>query len=181
MLDEAQLPLPLDLAPPLALAAPSEQRRTRLATTRAAKPDPGPAAERIVARPAPSACEAAMLRAARRVYLNLATHWSLTGREALVLLGELPGAKRILGDKGYDADWLRDALKARGLRICIPARRGRRSPASHNKLYKKRCRIENAFARLKDWRGIATRYTRCGDLLLSAICLAATILFWLPK
>lgn len=102
-------------------------------------------------------------------------------RGALVLLAELPAAKRILGDKGYDADWLREELKGRGLRICIPARRRRRRPASHNKrLHKKRHRIENAFARLKDWRGIATRYTRCGDLFLSAICLAATVLFWLP-
>ena len=57
----------------------------------------------------------------------------------------------------------------------------RRRPASHNRrLHKRRHRIENAFARLKDWRGIATRYTRCGDLFLSAICLAATVLFWLP-
>lgn len=102
-------------------------------------------------------------------------------RGALVLLAELPAAKRILGDKGYDADWLREELKGRGLRICIPAQRRRRRPASHNKrLYKKRHRIENAFARLKDWRGIATRYTRCGDLFLSAICLAATVLFSLP-
>ena len=99
-------------------------------------------------------------------------------RGALVLLADLPAAKRILGDRGYDADWLRDELKARGLRICIPGRRGRRRPASHNRrFYKKRCRIENAFSRLKDWRGIATRYTRCADLFLSAICLAATVLF----
>jgi transposase len=79
---------------------------------------------------------------------------------ALVLLVEMPRAKRLIGDKGYDADWLRDELKARGVRVCIPARNGRKRPASHNrKLYKKRCRIENAFARLKDWRGIAMRLT----------------------
>jgi len=99
----------------------------------------------------------------------------------LVLLAEMPPAKRLIGDKGYDADWLRDELKARGVRVCIPARSKRNRPATHNrKLYKKRCRIENAFARLKDWRGIATRYTRCGDLFLSAIALAATVIFWLP-
>ena len=34
-------------------------------------------------------------------------------RGALVLLAELPAAKRILGDRGYDADWLCDELKAR--------------------------------------------------------------------
>jgi transposase len=102
-------------------------------------------------------------------------------RGALVLLAEMPQAKRLIGDKGYDADWLRDELKARSVRVCIPARTGRNRPASHNrKLYKKRCRIEIAFARLKDWRGIAMRYTRCGDLFLSAIALAATVIFWLP-
>ena len=101
-------------------------------------------------------------------------------RGALVLLAQLPPAKRLLGDKGYDADWLRDELKAKGVRVCIPARNGRNRPARHNKrLYKKRCRIENAFARLKDWRGIAMRTTRCGDRFLSAIALASAVIFWL--
>ena len=94
---------------------------------------------------------------------------------ALVLLAEMPRAMRLLGDKGYDADWLRDELKARGVRVGIPARSGRNRPATRNrKLSKKRCRIEIAFVRLKDWRGISTRYARCGDLSLSAITLAAT-------
>jgi transposase len=91
------------------------------------------------------------------------------------------GTKGLIGDKGYDADWLRDELKARGVRVCIPPRRKRKRPAHHNrKLYKKRCRIEIAFTRLKDWRGIAIRYTRCGALFLSAIALAAAVIFWLP-
>ena len=93
-----------------------------------------------------------------------------------VLLAEMPRAKRLLGDKGYDADWLRDELKARGVRVCSPARSRRNRPTSHNrKLTKTRCRIEMAFARLKDWRGIAMRTTRCRDLFLSAIALAAVI------
>ncbi len=69
-----------------------------------------------------------------------------------------------MADKGYDADWLRDELKSRGLRACNPARSKRRRPATHNrKLYKERCWIENAFARLKDWGGIAMCHTRCRD------------------
>jgi transposase len=39
--------------------------------------------------------------------------------------------------------------------------------------------IENMFARLKDWRRVATRYDRCADLFLSACALAAVVLFWL--
>jgi transposase len=57
---------------------------------------------------------------------------------------------------------------------------GARPPAIHNQtLYKQSHRIENLFARLKDWRRIATRYDRCGELFLSAICIAATVMFWL--
>ncbi len=99
---------------------------------------------------------------------------------ALALLGSLPPAKVLLGDKGYDADWFREALTVRGIDACIPARQGRRNPADHDaKLYCKRHRVENLFARLKDWRRIATRYDRCGELFLSAICIAATVIFWI--
>jgi transposase len=99
---------------------------------------------------------------------------------ALALLSSLPPAKILLGDKGYDADWFRDALAERGIDACIPARRGRRNPAGHDATaYRKRHRVENLFARLKDWRRIATRYDRCGELFLSTICIAATVIFWL--
>ena len=54
---------------------------------------------------------------------------------------------------------------------------GRPRPVSHNRrLYKKRCRNENVFARLKNWRAITMRYTRCGALFLSAIALAAAVI-----
>jgi len=46
-------------------------------------------------------------------------------------------------------------------------------------LYKTRHRIENMFARLKDWRRIATRYDRCADIFMSACALAAVVMFWL--
>ena len=98
-----------------------------------------------------------------------------------VLLAEMPRAKRLLGDKGYDADWLGDELKARGVRVCRPARSRRKRPTSHTrKLTKTRCRIEMAFAHLKDWHGLAMRTPRCGDLSLSAIALAAAVIFRMP-
>jgi len=46
-------------------------------------------------------------------------------------------------------------------------------------LYRQRHKIENLFARLKDWRRIATRYDRCAHTLMSAITIAATFCFWL--
>ncbi|WP_407697084.1 hypothetical protein [Shinella zoogloeoides] len=39
--------------------------------------------------------------------------------------------------------------------------------------------MENLFAKLKDWRRIATRYDRCAHTFFSSICIAATIIFWL--
>lgn len=35
------------------------------------------------------------------------------------------------------------------------------------------------FGRLKDWRGVATRYDRCRKVFVSAVDLAATAMFWL--
>jgi hypothetical protein len=35
------------------------------------------------------------------------------------------------------------------------------------------------FGRLKDRRRVATRYDRCPTVFLSAVALAATVLFWL--
>ena len=37
--------------------------------------------------------------------------------------------------------------------------------------------VENLFATLKDWRGIATRYDRCAHIFLSALLLDATLFF----
>jgi transposase len=56
------------------------------------------------------------------------------------------------------------------------------APIRHGKqLYRARQKIEIMFGRLKDWRRIATRYDRCAHTFMSAIALAATVLFWLPR
>jgi transposase len=39
---------------------------------------------------------------------------------AAALLDDLPKAKWLLSDHGYDADWFRDALQAKGIQACIP-------------------------------------------------------------
>ena len=99
---------------------------------------------------------------------------------ARALLHGLPQAGTLLADRGYDADWFRNDLKERGIAPCIPSRRGRKTPIRHDpELYKRRYRIENSFARLKDWRRIATRYDRCPKVFLSACALAAIVMFWL--
>lgn len=99
---------------------------------------------------------------------------------ARALLSSLPAARILLADRGYDADWFRNALIRRNIQPCIPSRKCRKVPIPHDQnLYRQRHKIENAFARLKDWRRIATRYDRCPDLFLSACALAAVVMFWL--
>ncbi|WP_408887290.1 IS5 family transposase [Komagataeibacter oboediens] len=95
-------------------------------------------------------------------------------------LDSLPAAQWMPGDRGYDADWFRDALKAKGIKPCIPGQKSRGKPVRYDKRkYKRRNRIEIMFGRLKDWRRVATRYDRCPTVFFSAICLAATVMFWL--
>jgi len=99
---------------------------------------------------------------------------------ARALLSSIPQAGALLGDRGYDADWFRNALIDMGILPCIPSRIGRKVPIPHDAdLYRLRHKIENMFARLKDWRRIATRYDRCPILFLSACALAATVIYWL--
>jgi putative transposase len=99
---------------------------------------------------------------------------------ARLMLGALPDAKALLGDRGYDSNWFREALAERGIEACIPSSKSRKVEIPHDKtLYRQRHRIENMFGRLKDWRRIATRYDRCAHAFFSAICIAATVAFWL--
>ena len=69
---------------------------------------------------------------------------------AALMLDALPKAKALLGDRGYDADWLRQALTERGIEPCIPSKINRKVPIPHDRtLYRQRHRIENMFGRLK--------------------------------
>ncbi|MFI2767220.1 IS5 family transposase [Sulfitobacter sp. M22386] len=113
-----------------------------------------------------------------RFFISAGQVSDYTGARALV--NSLPSADWLLGDRGYDADWFREALNDRGIKPCIPGRKSRDKPVRYDKRrYKRRNRIEIMFGRLKDWRRVATRYDRCPKVFLSAIALAATVLFWL--
>ena len=101
---------------------------------------------------------------------------------AALLLDKLPPAKDLLADRGYDADWFRDALNAKGITPCIPGKKNRKNPIVYDKtLYKQRHKIEIMFGRIKDWRRIAMRYDRCAHTFFSAICLACSLIFYLNQ
>lgn len=99
---------------------------------------------------------------------------------ARVSLSSLPKVDWLLGDRGYDADWLRETVQDNRIRACIPGREQRKKTVKYDKRrYKRRNRIEIMFGRLKDWRRVATRYDRCPKVFLSAIALAANVIYWL--
>ena len=99
---------------------------------------------------------------------------------ARAFLSSLPDVDWLLGDHGYDADWFREALKDKGIRACIPGRKQRKNTVKYDKRrYKRRNRIEIMFGRLKDWWRVAMQYDRCLKVFLSAIALAALVIYWL--
>ena len=99
---------------------------------------------------------------------------------AAALLSTLPPAKALLADKGHDADWFRGALAERHFEVCIPPKSNRKTQIPYDRaLYRKRHKIENMFGKIKDWRRIHTRYDRCAHTFMSAIAIAAIVIFWI--
>ena len=70
-------------------------------------------------------------------------------------------------------------LAQAGKTAVIPPKGNRKEPRLYDKdLYKARHLIENFFAKLKQFRAIATRYDKCAVHFLGAIHLAASVI-WL--
>jgi transposase len=105
----------------------------------------------------------------------------LLQERTLLKTGRISG-EHVSGDRGYDAIWFRAARAERGTAACIPSKINRKLPLDHDRLlYRQRHRIENMFGKLKDWRRIHTRYDRCAHTFMSAISIAATVIFWLDQ
>ena len=97
-----------------------------------------------------------------------------------VLLDLMPDAEVLHADKGYDSDAIRRKVEARGMLPNIPPKSNRKWKNCFSPfLYKNRNAIERMFGRLKDFRRIATRYDRNAQNFLSAVCLAATVCYWI--
>ena len=76
--------------------------------------------------------------------------------DARTLLALIATSRWLIGDKAYGAADVHDPVR-----------------------YKSRNVIERSFNRLKDWRGIATRYDKTARNFLSGICLAAAVTYWI--
>ncbi len=109
----------------------------------------------------------------------------LTGGEAHDLVGAdhlLPAmqANTLIADKAFDADErVLAPLAAAGKTAVIPPKANRQVSRDYDRdLFKARHLIENFFAKLKQFRAIATRYDKTARNFLAAIQLAAAAI-WL--
>ena len=70
----------------------------------------------------------------------------------------------LIGDKAFDADWLLEEVERRGADAVIPSKKSRTDPRDHDReMYKWRHQIENFFARIKEFRAVATRYDKTDE------------------
>lgn len=86
----------------------------------------------------------------------------------------------LLGDKAYDAqERVLALLEQAGVQSVIPPKSTRIFQREYDEdMYKSRHLIENFFAKLNQFRGIATRYDKRPKTFLGAIYLAAAVI-WL--
>ena len=83
----------------------------------------------------------------------------------------------LLGDKAFDVDWLRADLDARGAVAVIPPKANRKAQINLDRdMYRWRHLIENTFAKLKEFRGVATRYDKTDTSYAATIHLAGAII-----
>ena len=97
------------------------------------------------------------------------------------LIARLPPASAMIADKGYDSKSLREQIPLKGSRVVIPRKRNslKGNDDVDTGLYRYRHLVENAFARLKHYRALATRFDKLKRNYESVVAMACAFL-WLP-
>lgn len=97
--------------------------------------------------------------------------------------------RRLLADRAYAHDSCGALLRRRGIPHAIPeradqrerrARRGGRPPSFDAEAYRRRNVVERCVNRLKQWRGIATRYEKRAANYRAAVVIAG-LMIWLTS
>ena len=95
----------------------------------------------------------------------------------------------LIADKGYSYPRCRRALRRRGIPHTIPERRDQRArraarpgrPLAFDKeRYRRRNVVERCINRLKQWRGLATRYEKRASNYRAMVVIAAILLWVRP-
>lgn len=87
--------------------------------------------------------------------------------------------ERVIADKGYSHPRCRQVLRRRGIRYTIPTRRDQRRRRFDQATYRRRNVVERCLNRLKQWRGLATRYEKRA-VNYHAMLTIASLMLWLP-
>jgi len=91
---------------------------------------------------------------------------------------DLPKAKVVLADRGYDSDHIRNLIAQRGGTPIIPGKANRKMPINVDAItYALRNRVERCFNKLKCSRRLATRYDKTAVSYLGFVLIVATRLW----
>jgi transposase len=97
------------------------------------------------------------------------------------LLDRLDAVPRwLVADRGYSSHAFRQHVRDIGAAPAIPCRINEEPVRCPDRIYANRHRVEQPWARLKEWRAVATRYEKTATTLMGVLCLAATC-DWLKR
>ena len=93
---------------------------------------------------------------------------------AIPLLDQLPGVPNwVVGDRGYSSHGFRRHIEDVGAKPAVPSKRNEAPARCPDWIYTNRNRVERLWARLKEWRAVATRYEKTASSFIGVLCLAA--------
>ena len=112
---------------------------------------------------------------------NLIRYLLLPGNAAespgLLPLTDGIATNEVIADKAYDSDSIRKSLAAKGIIAVIPSKANRKHPYPLDKdAYRTRHLVENYFAKIKEFRRIATRYEKTDTSFAGMIDLVTTVI-----
>ena len=95
---------------------------------------------------------------------------------ALPLLDHLPGVPGwVVADRGYSSYRFRQHVRNAGAKPAIPSKCNEAPARCPDWIYTNRNIVERLWARLKEWRAVATRYEKTAASFSGVLCLAAAI------
>ena len=114
--------------------------------------------------------------AGRAIAFRLAPGQAHELPHAVALLDRLSGVpKWVVGDRAYTSHAFRTHIRDLGARPAIPPQRHEALVACPAWIYVNRNRVERLWARLQEWRAVATRYEKTAASFLGVLCSAATL------
>ena len=85
----------------------------------------------------------------------------------------------LLADRGYDTDDVIKQASEAKMEIVIPPKKNRKNQRKYDRnIYENRHQVENAFLKLKQWRGIATRYAKKASSYVASVQISSMFM-WL--